>query len=379
MANLSYEDRKAIERYLNENGYLPSDNDELEEIFNIERDDNGNIEKVISIYDFQVPSQSIEVGEAIKVSDLTQELGYTTKYDNRQYILMNYEITDNGNINPTVKDFSEPSSFELQGLYDVQESYTNSVSFPLVAVQNVIGKIYNLKASTTSDLRIKLYRNAANIESENALIVDETIPANQTNINGFDFELKPLTDFVSGASYILDLSVESGNIDIKGTLINGTDFFPYIKRIYGWQYEKKELAFKEEVPSNNGGNAIAQFYHYSFNTGQDNFDFFDDGVISVGWDSPGSDVELKMITQPQGTGDLVSYAKTGSSSVVSTYITQPNIKYDIFPAGVPALEVLVVSISAEQDPNYPSYILKFHNAGSSFNTVVEIKKVTNKN
>ncbi len=151
--------------------------------------------------------------------------------------------------------------------------------------------------------------------------------------------------------------------DIVGNIENQTDLINYIN---------------EQTPAS-GGNAIAQFYHYSFNTGQDNLDFFNDGVISVGWDSPGSDVELKMITQPQGTGDLVSYAKTGSSSVVSTYITQPNIKYDIFPAGVPALEVLVVSISAEQDPNYPSYILKFHNAGSSYNTVVEIKKVTNKN
>ena len=165
MANLSYEDRKAIERYLNENGYLPSDNDELEEIFNIERDDNGNVEKVISIYDFQVPSQSIEVGEAIKVSDLTQELGYTTKYDNRQYILMNYEITDNGNINPTVKDFSEPSSFELQEDADKVISDCNAI------IVDVINQMYN-----------------------------------------------------------------------KDLLVN-TDFFPYIKRIYGWQYEKKECYY----------------------------------------------------------------------------------------------------------------------------------------
>jgi len=401
MANLSYEDRKAIERYLSLNGYSPGgggiENNELEEIFTIERDGNGNITKVISIYDLQVPPQSIEVGEAIKVSDLTQELGYTTKFDNRQYIVMNYEITDDGSINPTVKEFAEPSSFELQPLFDIQESYTNSVSFPLVAVQNVIGKIYNLKVATTSELRIRLYRTgttnyvgesetqealllseedlvAYDVQGEDTLIVDETIKPTETNINGFDFELKPLTDFVSGAAYRLDLSVESGNIEVKGTMVTPTFFFPYIKRSYGWQYTNKELAFKDEVPVVNG-NAEVEFSHYSFKSGFDNDNFFNDGLIKLSWDGNGNDLELYMLTEPQGTGDLISLGTKGNSSVVSTYITQANYKYDVYPAGVNATEGLVVWISAEEDEAYPSYKVFVHNAGSSYNSNVEVKKV----
>jgi len=396
MANLSYEDRKAIERYLSLNGYSPGgggiENNELEELFTIERDGNGDITKVISIYDLQVPPQSIEVGEAIKVSDLTQELGYTTKFDNRQYIVMNYEITDDGSINPTVKEFAEPSSFELQPLFDIQESYTDLVSFPLVAVQNVIGKIYNLKVATTSELRIRLYRTgvtnyvgqsetqevlllseedlvAYDVQGEDTLIVDETVKPTETNINGFDFELKPLTDFVSGAAYRLDLSVESGNIEVKGTMVTPTFFFPYIKRSYGWQYTNKELAFKDEVPVVNG-NAEVEFSHYSFKTGIDN-----DGLIKLSWDANGNDLELYMLTEPQGTGDLISLGTKGNSSVVSTYITQANYKYDVYPAGVNATEGLVVWISAEEDEAYPSYKVFVHNAGSSYNSNVEVKKV----
>ena len=124
------------------------------------------------------------------------------------------------------------------------------------------------------------------------------------------------------------------------------------------------------------GNARAEFYHYSLQTSQDHQPFFDDGIIQIGWDSPGNDVEVTMLTEPSGTGDMVSYAKTGSSSVVSTYITQPNLTYDVFPAGLTALEALVVLISAEQDPTFPSYRMTFHNAGTSYNTVVEIKKIT---
>ena len=144
----------------------------------VERDGAGNIIKTISIYDLQVPPQSIEVGDAIKVSDLTQELGYTTKYDDKQYIVMNYEVTDGETINPTIKEFAEPSSFELQPLFDVQESYTDSVSFPLVAVQDVIGKIYNLKVATTSELRIRLYRTGVTnyvgqSETQEALLLSE--------------------------------------------------------------------------------------------------------------------------------------------------------------------------------------------------------------
>ena len=401
MANLSYEDRKAIEKYLFLNGYEPggggTNPEGGDDLFRVERDGAGNIIKTISIYDLQVPPQSIEVGDAIKVSDLTQELGYTTKYDDKQYIVMNYEVTDGETINPTIKEFAEPSSFELQPLFDVQESYTDSVSFPLVAVQDVIGKIYNLKVATTSELRIRLYRTgvtnyvgqsetqealllseedlvAYDVQGEDTLIVDEIIKASQTDINGFDFELKPLTDFVAGAAYRLDLSVESGNIEVKGTMITPTFFFPYIKRTFGWQYTNKELAFKDEVPVVNG-NAVAEFSHYSFKSGQDNDGFFNDGLIKLSWDSPGNDLEVYMLTEPNGTGDMISLATKGDATPVSTYITQLNFKYDIYPSGVGATEGLVVWISAEEDDLFPSYKIYLHNAGSSYNSNVEVKKI----
>ena len=82
-----------------------------------------------------------------------------------------------------------------------------------------------------------------------------------------------------------------------------------------------------------------------------------------------------MLTEPSGTGHMVSYAKTGSSSVVTKFITELNSTYDVFPAGVPALEVLTVLVTAEQDPSFPSYRMTFHNAGSSYNTIAEIKKI----
>ena len=82
-----------------------------------------------------------------------------------------------------------------------------------------------------------------------------------------------------------------------------------------------------------------------------------------------------MLKEPQGTGDLVSLAAKGDSGVVSTYITQPNYKYDVYPAGVNATEGLVVWISAEDDSTYPSYKIFLHNAGTSYNSIVEIKKI----
>lgn len=126
------------------------------------------------------------------------------------------------------------------------------------------------------------------------------------------------------------------------------------------------------------GNAIANFYNYSFNSNQDNIDFFNDGNIKISWDAPGNDVEVTMLTEPSGTGDMVSYAKLGNGAVVSTYLTQPNFKYDVYPTGVSALEVLVVVISAEQDPDFPTYKMTFHNTGSSYNTIAEIKVIVPK-
>ena len=60
------------------------------------------------------------------------------------------------------------------------------------------------------------------------------------------------------------LLLMDGLMEIKGTLISPSFFFPYIKRSYGWEYENKELALKEDVPVANNGNANEEFYNYSF-------------------------------------------------------------------------------------------------------------------
>jgi len=132
------------------------------------------------------------------------------------------------------------------------------------------------------------------------------------------------------------------------------------------------------VINNAGGNAIVEFYHYSFQTNFDNDNFFNDGNIKVSWDTNGKDIELYMITPPEGTGDLVSLATKGVTSVVSKYVTQVGYKYDVYPPGVNATEGLIIWVTAEYDLAYPSYKIYFHNAGTSYNSNVEVKKITPK-
>ena len=117
------------------------------------------------------------------------------------------------------------------------------------------------------------------------------------------------------------------------------------------------------------GNALAQFYSFSFRTNFDNDDFFNDGRIKLSWDTDGKDLEVYMLTEPQGSGDLVAIATKGNNSPVSTYITQPNYKYDVYPLGVNATEGLIVWVSAEDDATYPSYKISVHNAGTSNNSI----------
>ena len=152
--------------------------------------------------------------------------------------------------------------------------------------------------------------------------------------------------------------------DIVGDIENQTDLVDYIDNNSG-----------AGITGQGAGNANAEFYYYSFKSGQDETDFFNDGLIKLSWDSNGNDLELYMLTEPQGTGDLISLGTKGNSSVVSTYITQANYKYDVYPAGVNATEGLVVWISAEEDATYPSYKVFVHNAGTSYNSNIEVKKI----
>lgn len=152
--------------------------------------------------------------------------------------------------------------------------------------------------------------------------------------------------------------------DIVGDIQNQTDLITYIDANSG-----------AGITGQGAGNANAEFYYYSFKSGQDKTDFFNDGLIKLSWDSPANDLELYMLTEPAGTGDLVSLAANGVSGVVNTYITQPNFKYDVYPNGVNGTEGLVVWVSAESDDTFPTYKIFLHNAGSSYNSTVDIKKI----
>jgi hypothetical protein len=119
-------------------------------------------------------------------------------------------------------------------------------------------------------------------------------------------------------------------------------------------------------------NSIVETFVYSFNNSFDNFDFFNDGIVKFGWDSPGNDLEFYMLTQPAGSGFLRGIATLNYSTQVSSYITAPSFLYDLFPTGVPLNNQLNVIIAAENDVNYPIYQVDLLSAG--INVVVKITK-----
>jgi len=217
----------------------------LADIFEVERDGNQDIIKTVSLYDLQVPPESIEIGNAIKISDLAQSVGYKTAFDDKQYILMSYEIDEDGSKNPIIKDFGSPSEFVLQPLFDVTQTFQGVASFPITSQQDVIGQTYNLKLFSNADIEFNVIRVAEN-GGVDTIVVNETFLSSSTNIDGFDFDLMPLTDFQIGADYILEFSTPNNeDIQVRGTLIN-TVFVPYVKRVKGWEYENKEIGFKKK-------------------------------------------------------------------------------------------------------------------------------------
>ncbi len=124
------------------------------------------------------------------------------------------------------------------------------------------------------------------------------------------------------------------------------------------------------------GNSKAQFYSYSFDSGTDFTDVFVDENIKLSWDSPGNDLSLTMINEPAGGGDLVSFARFNYVNLISTPITQLNFDYDLYPPGVSSGNMVKVNVSAYEDENYPTYTLTLINNGASYNTTLEVKKIT---
>ena len=126
--------------------------------------------------------------------------------------------------------------------------------------------------------------------------------------------------------------------------------------------------------ASSGGNANSEASVFSFDTGTDNLNFYEDSNIKIGWDAPGNDLEVTLLTATQGTGDLVCHV-TVEDNIVDTALTELNFKYDVYPNGVSSQQVLRAFISAEDDPDYPTYIINLHNAGTAFNTICKIEKI----
>ena len=223
----------------------------LDELFVVERDQDGNIIKTISIYDLQVPPESIEVGDSIRISDLGQLPAYTTKYDAHKYLMMGYGFDENGSQLPKVKVFGAQSSFELQPNDGVTQTFVTPVEFTITSQQNVIGERYTLKIFSDADVRFNVIREAED-GGEETQLVDEIIPQSVLSLDGASFDLTPLVDFASNKVYRLVFSTENGTIDVKGfnasstnnngvSRAEGTNFIPYIKREKGWVYEEKNV------------------------------------------------------------------------------------------------------------------------------------------
>ena len=221
--------------------------DTLNSLFSVESDDDGDIVKVNSVYDMKFPSESIEIGDSVKISDLGQAPSYTTKFDDKQYLMMGYEF---GGV-PDVKELSEESLFELQSLDDESVEFSSQVEFNITSQQDVIGEAYTMKLFSKEDVRFRVYRIADN-GGEESMLVDKILLQETLSIDGFTFNLSPIVDFAKNKVYKLVFSSEAEIITIKGTEIasasqygvsnvTDTQFYPFIKREVGRTYVKKNL------------------------------------------------------------------------------------------------------------------------------------------
>ena len=317
---------------------------------------------------------------------------------------------------------SDSDWFDIDAYLGVDDYESKKVSFGTIKNQilSQTSNIYNSNGTLTGNRNIDTDGNSLNFDNVvNFAVIDSSnrginkfkvgavkyfilsgdyanLQMNQSFDNPFVIDIEAsISNNKKGATYFQDYSTGWDNTTANKTLVplgfvtaNGVTANRPTQGITGQQYyntEEDQLeifdgsSWTNSEPSiQSKGNAIANFYNYSFNSSQDNLDFFNDGNIKIGWDAPSNDVEVTMLTEPSGTGDMVSYATLGNGDVVSTYITQPNFKYDVYPTGVSALEALVVVISAEQDPDFPTYKMTFHNTGSSYNTIAEIKVIVPK-
>jgi hypothetical protein len=120
------------------------------------------------------------------------------------------------------------------------------------------------------------------------------------------------------------------------------------------------------------GNSSNETFVYSFSNILDNLNFFNDGNLQMGWDTPGNDLEVTMLTEPAGNSDLRCLATFNSGTQQNTFITTVGVVYDIYGVGVPAGNELSAIIVSETDLSYPIYEIELYNASS--NVTIKVTK-----
>ncbi len=368
MANLSYEDRKAIDKYLLENPSIATGSEWGDIVGNIENqtdlinyiNDNAGgtdieLNPVENDYADNSAMVSDQLNQTTNFFQYVEDAGggdeaYYEKLESSNGVIEDYRKLDSGE----VVILNNNNSFKTFKISAAAQFVTSTVGGGKVAIEydavtdKIVSFTFNKRYSSIIENIISLYSEfdyAIKIYSQNKR----------------KYHLAKVDSFINLSGGYVNMTIEdtidySNNFDIDD-----------------------KLQFEFDIDAAGGetgeGNAIAEFYQYSFRSGQDNIDFFNDGLIKLSWDAPANDLELYMLTEPNGTGDMISLATKGDNTPVSTYITQPNFKYDVYPLGVNATEGLIVWISAEEDNLFPSYKVFVHNAGSSYNSNVEVKKV----
>jgi hypothetical protein len=183
----------------------------------------------------------------------------------------------------------------------------------------------------------------------------------RSSYNGVDVWVNTKT--MSGLTYV-------GATTVSATTISGGTMFITTTPTTGGT--QSNIGRNTEGKLIQVGNCSTEVFMYSFSGILDNIDFYNDGLVKFGWDSPGNDLEFYMITEPAGNTDMRALATLNYGTQQNTFITTPNLLYDLYGAGVPAGNQLNVVIVAEADDTYPVYDVELYYASS--NVIVKIKK-----
>ena len=291
---------------------------------------------------------------------------------------------------------------------------TGGTSYAVIGTSQLMSVPYALHANTAENVTNDLVDDA------------DADPTNEMNtgvvLNGTDLEVTDgngtiVTDLSSLQDGVNDADADPTNEMNTGVVLNGTD----LEVTDGNGTIVTDLSSLQDGVN---GSSESNTYYIIFDTGTDfkvaAKPLYDDGILRFGWDAPGNDIEIMMLATPtestpsggawdndgNATGDLVCAVFNIDATLpfVSTYITTKNFTYDIFPAGLAALEMVRGTISAVYNnaqpssaPNYPTYSSSndftddygrsggnkrypiynfiYHNCGTSMNSTLQITRI----